>query len=149
MSVKAKCLQEPKEEASPLADLLGRPFVPADARPQASPPVDDSGNAAIDRLKARVSGTTRGGKLVVMQTWHGCTMTAYVVERRGKGLLVEADGIQAWLPAEKCHVINETEINIPEWLLRRREGEFHIMDCREGNRPRLSWNSVGGDYSES
>lgn len=134
-----------------LAPLLERPFVPADLN---EPSLEQQHAKAVEaihahvfsRLALMVAGTTRGGKLKVIQLWHENILSAYVVERRGKGLLVQADDVQAWLPAQKVHVLSEAEISIPGWLLRRREGEFFVLDCREGRRPRLTWNSDFDGY---
>lgn len=134
-----------------LGPLLARPFVPTEL---SEPSLEDQHAGAVEALRAqilsrlaqKVAGMTRGGKLKVLQLWNENILYAYVVERRGKGLLVQADDVQAWLPAQKVHVLSEDAISIPDWLLRRREGEFFVLDCREGRRPRLTWNSDEGGY---
>lgn len=146
--------QEGAVETNQLGPLLDRPFVPADL---SEPSLEEQhANAAeslrtqiFSRLAKKVAGTTRGGKLKVIQLWNENILYAYVVERRGKGLLVQADDVQAWLPAQKVYVLSEDAISVPDWLLRRREGEFFVLDCREGRRPRMTWNSDSGGYHGS
>jgi hypothetical protein len=138
----------PNSEASGgLPALLNKVFIPADLdadsvakrRVLASDAV--SWGLILAKLAAGVAGTTHENKIRLTRTWDHCRLTAYVVSRNGDGLLVQADEVQAWLPANKVCVIDARTIEVPDWLRLRRRNEFHELDHRGERRPALQWNS--------
>jgi hypothetical protein len=145
-----------KQEQLPLEleHLLDAPFIPKDDEEEVDYELlEKQYNISKEAIKQIVlarqakyaAGTTSKGKLRVELFWTACYLRAYVVERRGKGLLVQADNIQTWLPADKVYIVNRDTIDIPEWLLRNRGNEFEVVDYREGNRPYAIWDSSKGE----